>query len=377
MLRDAAVFAGDDIGVADGVEQAGLTVVNVTHDGDNRRTCFEVLVAFGFQFGIEVDVEGAEELALLVLRRHDLDLVAELVAQQCERVFVQRLRGRSHFAEVEEHRHQCCGVCLDLVGEVRNGRATAEPDDGVAVAAGYAYATQRRSTHLLQFLPLRTLRLALLATACAALAEGTLGATASAATLAEATAGGSAATGAGSATGTPVRRRTAADPAPPPGRSCTAGCGTLGAVGHHARRGTVSAAHPDVERRGAATRSTAGRGTTGACADGVHRDGVPRAPAAGRGPPGAFAIGTVSARTGHALGARRVVPRTRRLGRPPRPRGMPWEVANGLLPGRGPPGRARGCPVRRSGSGQPELRLGPDGRRAWHRRTVQPERVPQ
>ena len=38
VLRDAAGLARDDVRLADGVEQAGLTVVDVTHDGHDRRT---------------------------------------------------------------------------------------------------------------------------------------------------------------------------------------------------------------------------------------------------------------------------------------------------------------------------------------------------
>ena len=37
VLRDAAGFAGGDVGFADDVEQRGLAVVNVAHDGDDRR----------------------------------------------------------------------------------------------------------------------------------------------------------------------------------------------------------------------------------------------------------------------------------------------------------------------------------------------------
>jgi hypothetical protein len=36
VLGDAAGLAGDDVGVADAVEQLGLAVVDVTHDGDDR-----------------------------------------------------------------------------------------------------------------------------------------------------------------------------------------------------------------------------------------------------------------------------------------------------------------------------------------------------
>ena len=42
MLGDAAGFAGNDVGVADGVEQRGLAVVDVAHDGDDRRTRHQV-----------------------------------------------------------------------------------------------------------------------------------------------------------------------------------------------------------------------------------------------------------------------------------------------------------------------------------------------
>src|SRR6185503_12047002 len=37
VLRDAAGFAGCDVGGADGVEQRGLAVVDVAHDGDDGR----------------------------------------------------------------------------------------------------------------------------------------------------------------------------------------------------------------------------------------------------------------------------------------------------------------------------------------------------
>ena len=272
MLRDAAVLARHNVGLADGIEQPGLTVVNVTHDGDNRRTCLEVLVAFGFQLGFEVDVEAGEQLALLVLRGHDLELVAKLLAEQREGLFIQRLRGRGHFAEVEEHRHQCGGVRLDLVGKVRDGRAAAEPDYGVAVAAGHAYATQRRSTHLLEFLTLGTLRLALLAAACAALTEGTLGAAATAAALTEATAGRSAATGTGS-TGARSATRTAGTTAAATGTACTCGCGTFGAVRHHAGSRTVSAGSAGRAPGAPAGRGAPGRGHPAAPPDGERPDG--------------------------------------------------------------------------------------------------------
>ena len=38
VLRDAAGFAGNDVRLADVVEQRRLAVIHVTHDGDDRRT---------------------------------------------------------------------------------------------------------------------------------------------------------------------------------------------------------------------------------------------------------------------------------------------------------------------------------------------------
>ena len=38
VLRDSAGFAPGHVGGADRVEQAGLAVIDVAHDGDHRRT---------------------------------------------------------------------------------------------------------------------------------------------------------------------------------------------------------------------------------------------------------------------------------------------------------------------------------------------------
>ena len=47
MLGDAAGLAGDDVGLADGVEKRRLAVVDVAHDGDDRRPRHLILVAIG------------------------------------------------------------------------------------------------------------------------------------------------------------------------------------------------------------------------------------------------------------------------------------------------------------------------------------------
>ena len=47
MLGDAARFARHDIGLADGVEQRGLAVIDMAHDGDDRRARLKRLHAVG------------------------------------------------------------------------------------------------------------------------------------------------------------------------------------------------------------------------------------------------------------------------------------------------------------------------------------------
>ena len=281
VLGDAAGLARDDVRVADGVEEAGLAVVDVAHDGDDRRTLLEVLVGLVLELLVEVDVEALEELPVLVLGRDDLDLVAELGAEHLEGGLVERLGRGGHLTEVEQHRDERTGVRVDLVGEVGDRGAATQADDGVAVAAGDAHAAERRGLPHLEFLPLRALRLAGLALAAAA-AEGTGRAAAGTATTTAAARGTRAAeAAAGRAAGHWK------PPPAPPGRHRR----------HRRRRDAGShRRRRDDRRRAAGTRGT--------------RDGAPGRGAWGRGMlPG--------------------------LGRWP----MPCELEKGLLPGRGWAGR--------------------------------------
>ncbi|MGC3971838.1 MAG: hypothetical protein QM775_32195 [Pirellulales bacterium] len=76
VLCDAAGLALADVGLADRVQQSGLAVVDVTHDGDHRRPLLEVLlVALVLAVG---EVEAVEQLAVLVLGADDLDDVVHL-----------------------------------------------------------------------------------------------------------------------------------------------------------------------------------------------------------------------------------------------------------------------------------------------------------
>ena len=80
--------SGDDVGRADRVEQLGLAVVDVAHDGDDRRPRLQGVLVLVGDLGVEVDVERLEQLAVLVLGADDLDVVAELrsrAARTCPR----------------------------------------------------------------------------------------------------------------------------------------------------------------------------------------------------------------------------------------------------------------------------------------------------
>ena len=212
-------------------------MVDVTHDGDDRRAGHQVVVALGLALGVEVDVELLEQLALLVLRGDDLDLVAELGAEETEGVLVERLRRGGHLTEVEQHRDERRRAGVDLVGEVGQRRATAHPHDLRAVPTGDLHATDRRRLHLLELLALRPLGLAPTDRTATTAAERTgRGATAAAtrtATAAGTTAEAATAATAAGTTGATGRTRTTA------GTTRTgAGTADRGAVGHHPGVGT-------------------------------------------------------------------------------------------------------------------------------------------
>src|SRR5215467_673111 len=231
VLGDAARFTGHHVGVPDRVEQLGLAVVDVAHDGDHRRPRLEVSLAALVL--TELDVERLEQLAVLLLRRDDLHVVVQLRAQQLQRLVVDRLSRGDHLAQVEEHLDQRRRVDADLVGEVAQRRPAGQ-SDRLAVAARDLHAADRRGLHVVELLAPLLTRLAAARRPPAGAPERALRATAAtaagtagppAATAAD-TAGPRRATGAGAA-------RTRATPATTGPRAGTraAGTATAGAGG--------------------------------------------------------------------------------------------------------------------------------------------------
>src|SRR5690606_4199912 len=112
VLGDPAGLAAGDVAVPDGVQQLRLTVVDVAHHGDHRRTRTQVLVGAGVL--AELDGEGLQQLAVLVLRADDADVVLELLAEQLQRLVGQRLGRGDHLAQVHHHLDQGGRVDPDL-----------------------------------------------------------------------------------------------------------------------------------------------------------------------------------------------------------------------------------------------------------------------
>ena len=308
VLGDAAVLGVDDVGVTDRVEQLGLTVVDVAHDGDDRRAGHHVLGVVKL-FGLKVDVEGLEQLAVLVLRGDDLDVVAELRAQGLEGVLVEGLRGGRHLAQGEEDRHECCGIDVDLLGKVSKGCALADADLR-AVTARDRHAADDGRVLLLVLLTLRALRLASAlraaasATECArrgaATAAATAAGTAEAAAVVLGTAGACTC-----ATGT-CAAATASTAAGALAAAVTGGSVSceVRLAGHHARVRTVAAG---ARSAGTGTAVTGGTLTRGA---GTRATVAGAARARGAGTRAAGAAGA-----GHALrGGVGVVARARATG---------------------------------------------------------------
>ncbi len=202
VLRDATRFARDDVRAADAVEQRGLAVVDVTHDGDDRRARLEQrLVVF-----VVVGGEQRDQLDLLLAAGlDDQHLRAERFGDQLDHLVGERRGCRHHLARFEQDADEVGGRAIQL-GRVLLDRAAARDDD-------LAFGDRRVGGSE----PLRS-RFELGAVATTLLAPPLRRAAGPAATTG--TAAGSHRTTAGTATGTTTdhdRARRCDRPGPPPG----------------------------------------------------------------------------------------------------------------------------------------------------------------
>ena len=85
MLRDAASLARDDIGLADGIEQRGLAVVDMAHNGNDGRARDEMIILIGLieqallDVGLGDTLDGVAHILGDDLRRIGVDRIGDLV----------------------------------------------------------------------------------------------------------------------------------------------------------------------------------------------------------------------------------------------------------------------------------------------------------
>ena len=128
VLRDAAGFARGHLGAADVVEQRGLAVIDVTHDGDDRRTRLQVLGR---------RLRALQVLLDLVLLEH-LRRVAHLLDHEHRGVLIDRLVDGRHDAHVHQDLDDFGRLDRHLLRELRDGDGLADAD----------FAHDRRGRHL-------------------------------------------------------------------------------------------------------------------------------------------------------------------------------------------------------------------------------------
>ena len=126
VLGDATGLAGHDVGRADAVEQQGLAVVDVAHDGDDRRAGPQLRLVHLLVVVVE---ELGQQLGLALLARIDQsDLGAELGGEQLDHVVGQRLGGRDHLPLQQQEADHVTGGAVQLGTEVAGRRAALDDD---------------------------------------------------------------------------------------------------------------------------------------------------------------------------------------------------------------------------------------------------------
>ena len=111
-LRDAAGLACGNVGLADGIQNTGLAVVNVTHDTNNRGTLHQILLCILF----------LREQALLDGDVHlVLDLCVELLCQQSCGVEIDHVVDGVHLAHLHELGNNLTGLLLQTGCQLAHG----------------------------------------------------------------------------------------------------------------------------------------------------------------------------------------------------------------------------------------------------------------
>ena len=244
VLSDAARFTGDHVGAADRVEQGGLAVVDVAHDGDDRGARLGQRVVF-----VVVVAEECLQLELGLLAGLDEQhFGAERLGDELDHLVGERLRAGDHLARVEQQPHEVGGRAVQLGRELLDGDAALDDD----LAFGDRGVTRRELRQRRGADVFEIATTTLLAPRPLALRAG-----------ATASAGAATTRTTGAATTRTTTGTTAA------GRTLAATTGTAAGAAEPAA-GTLTTEPASAAGSTAATGAT--RGTTGARARGARRD---------------------------------------------------------------------------------------------------------
>ena len=108
MLRNAASFASDHVGLTDGVKQRGLAVIDVAHDGDDRCPGQPRLRRIGL----------ADEAFLDIFLGDTLHGVAEFRRDQLRRIGVDHVVDLQHLSLLHQELDDIDGALRHAVGEL-------------------------------------------------------------------------------------------------------------------------------------------------------------------------------------------------------------------------------------------------------------------
>ena len=242
VLRDTAGFTGDDVGVADRVEQRGLAVVDVAHHRDDRRAAPARGVVF-----VVVVTEQCLELELGFLAGLDEQhLGAERLGDELDHLVGQRLRAGDHLARVEQQADEVGGGAVQLGRELLDGDAALDDD----LAVGDRGVTRRELRHRRRAEVFEVATTPLLAPGPLTLRAGATAPAGATTTRTTGTAAGTARATTTGSTGAP-----APGTAPPPAGTAEATTGTLPAEASAASRAPAltTGAAGTARRRAAGT----------------------------------------------------------------------------------------------------------------------------
>ena len=140
VLSDASGFAAGDVGGADGVEERGFAVVDVAHDGDDRR-------ADDFDHAGGVFEEAFDGFVLeLLFDGDDGGVGAELAGDVFDELGVEGLVDGDEDALHEEGGDEVFAADVEFFGEVLDGDAFGDgdgPGDGQRLAGDVATPPRR------------------------------------------------------------------------------------------------------------------------------------------------------------------------------------------------------------------------------------------